>query len=135
MIDSIKIYLKKKFKFLKKQLAENNSPQLKSLLSASGSIYRDSANTNEYDEYLASPEESLIHIDSVYVDFGASRTAQMLDQQNVQEKSISILNKTKSKIVIFWNQNEQQPFKISPLSCDIPAMKSCSFRIKFEPVN
>ena len=86
-----------------------------------------------YDEYLTNHEDTLVQIDSVYVDFGASLTIQSLDQQ-VQEKSISIFNKTKSKIVLYWNFSEKQSFKISPQTCEIPAMKSCSFRIKFEPV-
>ena len=92
--------------------------------------------SNEYEEFLANPEDSLIHIDSVYVDFGASQPVQMLDEmKNMQEKSISIFNKTKSKIGIYWNASETQPFKITPLMCDIPPLKSCAFRIKFEPVN
>ena len=90
---------------------------------------------NEYEEFLANHEDSLIQIDSVYVDFGASHPVQMLDEtKNTQEKSITIFNKTKSKIVIYWNGSETQPFKVAPQTCDIPPMKSCAFRIKFEPV-
>ena len=90
---------------------------------------------NEYEEFLANHEDSLVQIDSVYVDFGASHPVQMLDEtKNTQEKSITIFNKTKSKIVIYWNGSETQPFKVAPQTCDIPPMKSCAFRIKFEPV-
>ncbi len=96
---------------------------------------RETTHANEYEEYLSSHEDSLVQLDTVYVDFGACQPAQLLDEtRNAQEKSISIFNKTKSKIVIYWNENQTQPFKITPLTCDIPPMKSCSFRIKFEPV-
>ena len=104
---------------------------MKKALKSTGSA--ENNDISEYEEYLASHEDALVQIDSVYVDFGASQTVQNLDQQ-VQEKSISIFNKTKSKIVLYWNSSEKQAFKITPPTCEIPAMKSCSFRVKFEPV-
>ena len=126
------------YRLIKQQLAENTSAQLRSIIknvvTNQGSI-RETTHANEYEEYLSSHEDSLVQLDTVYVDFGACQPAQLLDEtRNAQEKSISIFNKTKSKIVIYWNESQTQPFKITPLTCDIPPMKSCSFRIKFEPV-
>ena len=73
-----------------------------------------------------------IAIDSVYIDFGAS-VVDANDEELNDQKSITITNKTKGKIIMSWNLTENQTFTITPVSCEIPPMKNYSFRIKFQP--
>jgi hypothetical protein len=78
-------------------------------------------------------KDCLIKFDNHYVDFGASKIDDY-DPNFQQEKSINLFNQTKSKLLIFWNNFENQPFTIHPSTCEIPPMKSYSFRVKFKPV-
>lgn len=73
-------------------------------------------------------------VDAYYVDFGASQL-DLNDEETNDQKSIIITNKTKGKIMMSWNCSEDNPFTITPQSCEIPPMKNYSFRIKFQPVN
>lgn len=73
-------------------------------------------------------------VDSYYVNFGASHVDINNEELNDQ-KSIIITNKTKGKIMMSWNCSENNPFTITPQSCEIPPMKNYSFRIKFQPVS
>lgn len=96
--------------------------------------YDNRGEMNPNEEYLNHPDDSCVAMEATTVDFGASKT-QSLEQPIVQEKSITIFNKTKSKLMIFWNTSEHQTFSIHPQTCEIPAMKSYSLRIKFDPVS
>ncbi len=99
--------------------------------------------TEEYicDKYHYNEPKSLndineqITVDTYYVDFGASKV-DMNDEEFNDQKSIIITNKTNGKIILSWNNNgtENQYFTITPKTCEIPPMKSYSFRIKFLPV-
>lgn len=75
--------------------------------------------------------DSCVTVDTHYIDFGYGK----LDSSNEPcERSITVNNLTKGKIIVFWNTNETQPFSISPPHCEIPGMKNYSFRVKFTPV-
>jgi hypothetical protein len=97
-------------------------------------------NRNTIEEYINDgvhfPENknySQISIDQTYLDFGASKVDANDEDFNPQ-KSITLFNNTKSKMLIFWNTgSENQSFIILPTKCEIPPMKSYSFRVKFLP--
>lgn len=75
--------------------------------------------------------DQCVTIDTYYIDFGYAQ-ANNLDEPN--QKSITVTNHTKGKLIIFWNNNEQRPFSITPETCEIPPLKTYSFRVKFTPV-
>ena len=50
-----------------------------------------------------------------------------------EQKSITVTNKTKGKILLTWNFNKNSAFTISPATSEIPPLKSHSFRVKFHP--
>lgn len=72
-----------------------------------------------------------VSTDTYYLDFGYAQ-ANDLDEPN--QKSITVTNHTKGKLLIFWNSNQERPFSIVPESCEIPPLKNYSFRVKFTPV-
>ena len=74
----------------------------------------------------------LVVSDSYYVDFGACKIDPH-DELINEQHSITISNKTRGKLVFCWHTFEDQPFVISPNSCEIPPMKNYSFIIKFTP--
>lgn len=74
-----------------------------------------------------------ILIDDYYVDFGASQV-DVNDEEINDQRSITVTNNTKGKVVMSWNVNDDQAFSISPVTCEIPPLKNYSFRIKFQPV-
>ncbi len=78
--------------------------------------------------------DDCVLIDTYYADFGASKVDNY-DENFNQSKSFTVFNQTKAKLVVNWNWSDKQPFNISPISCEIPPMKSYSFRIQFKPVN
>lgn len=99
--------------------------------------------TNSYDEYINDQIHSFrdkyqknieqsITIDLNTIDFGYAQ-ANNLDE--TYEKSITVSNHTRGKIIICWNSNEDAPFSIFPLCCEIPPLKTYSFRVKFSPVS
>jgi hypothetical protein len=102
-------------------------------------VFVDNENPNEsyindnYHFLRDNKNDTLAKLDNYYVDFGASRVDDY-DANFNQEKSINITNKTRSKLLIFWNNFEGLPFSIVPSNCEIPPMKSYSFRVKFKPV-
>jgi hypothetical protein len=96
---------------------------------------------NSLDDYISdevhAPRGSARHeppltVSDTYVDFAASKLVETAGSHN--EKSITVFNNTRGKMMLFWNQSQTSPFSISPIECEIPPMKSYSFRIKFEPV-
>lgn len=75
--------------------------------------------------------EKCISIDSYNVDFGYAQPNAM---DKLFEKSLTVTNHTRGKIIISWNSNDQTPFSIFPPTCEIPPLKTYSFRVKFSPV-
>ena len=98
-------------------------------------------NKNTTEEYINdgyhfpdSKKYEQVTVDQVYLDYGASRV-DVNDEEFNEQKTVTLFNQTKSKMLIFWNAGtESQPFIILPTKCEIPPMKSYSFRIKFLPV-
>lgn len=97
---------------------------------------------NSYDEYIndqihsfrdkyQKKIEKCITIDSYNVDFGYAQP-NVIDK--LFEKSITVTNHTRGKIIISWNSNNDSPFSIFPSNCEIPPLKTYSFRVKFSPV-
>jgi hypothetical protein len=78
--------------------------------------------------------DDCVQMDTYYADFGASKVDNY-DENFNQSKSFTVFNQTKAKLVLNWNRSDKQPFNISPISCEIPPMKSYSFRVQFKPVN
>ena len=76
--------------------------------------------------------EPCVTMSTGYVDFGATKLIEVSNDQN--ERSISLFNNTKGKLMIFWNSSSNVPFSVLPQECEIPPMKSYSFRVKFQPV-
>jgi hypothetical protein len=73
-----------------------------------------------------------VMLDAYYVDFGASNV-DANDEEVNEQRSITVTNNTKGKILMNWNSNENQAFSVSPTTCEIPPLKKYSFRIKFQP--
>jgi hypothetical protein len=98
-------------------------------------------NTNDYvnddlhsnKDRAANNQEECLSCDKYYVDFGATQIIDLTNQQN--ERSINLFNNTKGKLLIQWNTSDDKPFSIYPQTCEIPALKSYSFRVKFQPVS
>ncbi|RNA28727.1 coiled-coil domain-containing protein [Brachionus plicatilis] len=97
--------------------------------------------TNSYEEYTnddihsfrdkyQKSIETCVTTDTHYVDFGYAQTNN-LDES--YEKSITFTNHTRGKLIVCWNSNEERPFSIFPPICEIPALKTYSFRVKFLP--
>ncbi len=96
--------------------------------------------TEEYlcdNEHIRDPKtlndiNTQVLVDAYYVDFGPS-SVDINDGEINEQRSITVTNKTKGKILINWNSNKSQAFSISPSTCEIPPLKNYSFRIKFQP--
>lgn len=73
-------------------------------------------------------EQLYVTVSESYLDFGAGKLV------DASEKSITLFNNTKGKLLINWNGSDKVPFSVHPATCDIPPMKSYSFRVKFHPV-
>ena len=71
-----------------------------------------------------------ISIDQYYLDFGSSKVDPNDEEFNGQ-KSVTLTNRTKGKILIFWNSSENQSFAILPVKCEIPPLKSYSFKVEY----
>ncbi|KAJ4933197.1 hypothetical protein JOQ06_030032 [Pogonophryne albipinna] len=46
---------------------------------------------------------------------------------------VSITNHTRGKLGLVWTAGEDSPFSVSPSSCDLPPLKSTSFRVTYDP--
>lgn len=68
-----------------------------------------------------------ISLDSKYLDF------EMINGDIHEQKTLTLCNNTKGKVFICWNTNENKEFSINPKQCEIPPMKSYSFRVSFQP--
>jgi hypothetical protein len=94
---------------------------------------------NTIDDYVsdevhapkANRPEPCLAVSASYMDFGASRIVGADAQSN--ERSVIVFNNTKGKLLVYWNSVNGSPFSVSPQECEIPPMKSYSFRIKFQP--
>ena len=130
----MELYMKRKFKFDENK---NHLEYVEKVSNSSGALL-----TEEYicdREHFYEPKSlddinTQVLVDAYYVDFGASRIDPMNEDTNDQ-RSITVANKTRGKIVMQWNNTEDQAFTIEPLCCEIPPLKSYSFRVKFRPVS
>lgn len=62
------------------------------------------------------------------VDFGNCQKI-----QSTEEKTINITNHTRGKVLVQWNTRADHVFSILQTTMEIPPLKSCSFRVKFQP--
>lgn len=126
--------MKRKFKFDEKTIHED---YVAKMTDPNGALL-----TEEYicdREHFYEPKSlddinTQVMVDAYYVDFGASVIDPMNEDTNDQ-RSITVTNKTRGKIIMQWNNTEDQAFTIEPLSCEIPPLKNYSFRVKFRPVS
>ncbi|CAG5126792.1 unnamed protein product, partial [Candidula unifasciata] len=78
------------------------------------------------------------HCDLINILPHASLDVNILDFGNVQnlsfpvERTVNITNHTKGKVTVQWMGDSSHLFSVSPVTLDIPAMKSCSFRVSFK---
>ncbi|KAK7484650.1 hypothetical protein BaRGS_00024058, partial [Batillaria attramentaria] len=51
----------------------------------------------------------------------------------IEEKTVNITNHTRGKVIVQWNTRPDHVFTILQPTLEIPPMKTCSFRVKFQP--
>ncbi|BFZ22011.1 hypothetical protein BsWGS_25049 [Bradybaena similaris] len=78
------------------------------------------------------------HCDLINILPHVSLDVHVLDFGNVQnlnfpmERTVKITNHTKGKVTAQWMGDASHVFSVSPGTLDIPALKSCSFRVSFK---
>ncbi|KAK5861375.1 hypothetical protein PBY51_022778 [Eleginops maclovinus] len=61
------------------------------------------------------------------------KTSSSLSTSSTSSQSVSITNHTRGKLSLVWTAGEDSPFSVSPSSCDLPPLKSTSFRVTYDP--
>ncbi|XP_025115261.1 cilia- and flagella-associated protein 65-like isoform X2 [Pomacea canaliculata] len=69
-----------------------------------------------------------VSADISYVNFGKCQNIRAME-----EKTINITNHTHGKVLVQWNTRPDHVFTIVQTTTEIPPLKACSFRIKFQP--
>jgi hypothetical protein len=146
MVDSMKIFYSDKKKLLKQLMELEKLGKIKindelvhqryletRSIELSKNLTEDYINDGFH--FPDSKNEEQVTLDQVYLDFGASKV-DANDEEFNEQKTVTLFNQTKGKMLIFWNTGtENQSFVILPSKCEIPPLKSYSFRVKFLPVS
>uniref|UniRef100_A0A3B4YKV7 Cilia and flagella associated protein 65 n=1 Tax=Seriola lalandi dorsalis TaxID=1841481 RepID=A0A3B4YKV7_SERLL len=56
-----------------------------------------------------------------------------LSASSTSSQSVSIINHTRGKLSLVWTVTQDSAFTVSPSSCDLPPLKSTSFRVTYDP--
>uniref|UniRef100_A0A3B4UBL5 Cilia and flagella associated protein 65 n=1 Tax=Seriola dumerili TaxID=41447 RepID=A0A3B4UBL5_SERDU len=56
-----------------------------------------------------------------------------LSASSTSSQSVSIINHTRGKLSLVWTVAQDSAFTVSPSSCDLPPLKSTSFRVTYDP--
>ncbi|KAK7113832.1 cilia- and flagella-associated protein 65-like isoform X2 [Littorina saxatilis] len=54
--------------------------------------------------------------------------------RGIEEKTINITNHTRGKVLVQWTTRSDHVFNIQQPTLEIPPLKACSFRVKFQPM-
>jgi len=77
------------------------------------------------------------HSELSYVLPHVTTDVDVLEFGNIQDlnmpvdKTINVTNHTRGKVTVQWMGDSSHPFSVTPATLDIPPLKACSFRVKF----
>ncbi|XP_075386330.1 cilia- and flagella-associated protein 65 [Tenrec ecaudatus] len=69
-----------------------------------------------------------VSIEPVEVDFGSCP-----GPEAPTPVSLCLMNHTKGKVTVVWTRRPDCPFWVSPVTCDVPPLKSTALRLHFQP--
>lgn len=69
-----------------------------------------------------------VSADVNFADFGKCQNL-----RSIEEKTVNITNHTRGKVIVQWNTKPDHVFTVLQTTMEIPPLKTCSFRVKFQP--